>query len=149
MYDLIEKRKKTLWIIIGFTILITTYFTVEILKSQFNNELILNGSLKLIYTIISMIVILLNLFNFIYIKIFLKIFNINRSNLTIIFFSTAFMCLMIVIYSLNIHIFIKFLIKVLLFNLIFQRKKIELDVFLMSLITGVVDLLMTLLLQWR
>lgn len=96
-----------------------------------------------------MIVILLNLFNFIYIKIFLKIFNINRSNLTIIFFSTAFMCLMIVIYSLNIHIFIKFLIKVLLFNLIFQRKKIELDVFLMSLITGVVDLLMTLLLQWR
>ncbi len=149
MYDLIEKRKKTLWIIIGFTILITTYFTVEILKSQFNNELILNGSIKLIYTIISMIVILLNLFNFIYIKIFLKIFNINRSNLTIIFFSTAFMCLMIVIYSLNIHIFIKFLIKVLLFNLIFQRKKIELDVFLMSLITGVVDLLMTLLLQWR
>ena len=149
MYDLIEKRKKTLWIIIGFTILITTYFTVEILKSQFNNELILNGSIKLIYTIISMIVILLNLFNFIYIKIFLKIFNINRSNLTIIFFSTAFMCLMIVIYSLNIHIFIKFLIKVLLFNLIFQRKKIVLDVFLMSLITGVVDLLMTLLLQWR
>lgn len=149
MYDLIEKRKKTLWIIIGFTILITTYFTVEILKSQFNNELILNGSLKLIYTIISMIVILLNLFNFIYIKIFLKIFNINRSNLTIIFFSTAFMCLMIVMHSLSIHIFIKFLIKVLLFNLIFQRKKMELDVFLMSLITGVVDLLMTLLLQWR
>lgn len=91
MYDLIERKKNTLDYY-SFTILITTHFTVEILKSQFNNELILNGSIKLIYTIISMIVILLNLFNFIYIKIFLKIFNINRSNLTIIFFSTAFMC---------------------------------------------------------
>lgn len=149
MYELLYLRKKTLWTIVLICLVVTTYLSVNIVISQVNNNLVLDENLKVIYTLTFITIILLNLFNFIYVKIILTLFQIKKSNLVNIFYSATLMCLMIIMNPINLNITIKLIIKILMFNLVFQGKKFKMDLFVLSLIIGIIDLLMTLLLLWR
>ncbi|MGL4973107.1 MAG: hypothetical protein ACRC6H_08175 [Culicoidibacterales bacterium] len=147
MYEFLRSTRKIGWLM-PILILVVTYININIITVELANQINLASNYLLLVVITFLIVCMLIGLNTLFVHFLLSIFTIQRNRGVIALYSTLSMLMLASLYSFGIPLLIQIGMKTLLLNGMLQTKKFNKELFLVSLIVGALDFLLTLLLIW-